>query len=164
MGPHGRLALIVISGVLLDQFSKWTVFKYLDASQRWDLTSFLSLVLSRNKGGVFGIIQGVNYLFIALSILALFLLLWVYERSEKGRLSTNLALGCILSGAVGNLIDRLVYDYVRDFIDLHVGLRHWPTFNLADVLICVGVGFMAWNALVGSTDGRLKATSTRTQT
>ncbi len=147
MSPYGRLAVITSLGVLLDQSSKWAVFKYLDPVQRWDLTSFLSLVLSRNKGGVFGIVQGANYLFILFSLLALFLLLWVYERSNKERFSTNLALGCIFAGAVGNLIDRLLYDCVRDFIDLHVGAKHWPTFNLADVFICAGVGLIAWYSL-----------------
>lgn len=147
MGPHGRLLIIVLAGVSLDQSSKWAVFKYLEASQRWDLTSFLSIVLSRNKGGIFGIVQGANYLFIVFSLLALLLLLWVYEHSDKERFSTNLALGCISAGAVGNLIDRLVYNYVRDFIDLHVGLWHWPAFNLADVFICAGVGLLAWKTL-----------------
>ncbi|HHT9119508.1 MAG TPA: signal peptidase II [Candidatus Hypogeohydataceae bacterium YC41] len=162
-GPYGRLSLIVISGILLDQLSKWAAFKYLAVSQVLELTSFFSLVLSRNKGGVFGLIQGANYLFILFSILALLLLVWVYEHSEKGRLSTDLALGCIFAGAVGNLVDRVVYDYVRDFIDLHAGLRHWPTFNLADVLICVGVGLIAWNSLVAGhkeiKNSRLQITS-----
>ena len=154
MGPYGRLSVIALAGVLLDQSSKWVIFRYLDTIHRWDITPFLSLVLSRNKGGVFGIITGANYLFILFSILALFLLLWVYEHSDKVRLSTNLALGGIFAGAVGNLIDRLAYDYVRDFIDLHVGLRHWPTFNLADVFICAGVGLMAWNTLAPGSLGR----------
>lgn len=147
MGPYGRLSIITFTGIFLDQSSKWAIFRYLNNLQRWDLTDFLSLILSRNKGGVFGLIQGANYLFILLSILALFLLLWVFKHSEKRRLSIQLAIGCIFAGAIGNLIDRLAYNYVRDFIDLHVGQRHWPTFNLADMLICVGVGLMAWNTL-----------------
>ncbi|HLA38005.1 MAG TPA: signal peptidase II [Candidatus Brocadiales bacterium] len=154
MGPYGRLSAIALTGVLLDQSLKWTVFQYLATTQRWDITCFLSLVLSRNKGGVFGVIQGANYLFILFSVLALFLLLWVYERSDKGRLSTSLAMGCVLAGAVGNLIDRLAYNYVRDFIDLHVGMRHWPTFNLADVFLCVGVGLMAWKTLAPGSPGQ----------
>jgi signal peptidase II len=154
MGPYGRLSAIALAGLLIDQSSKWYVFKALDTIQRWDLTSFLSLVLSRNKGGVFGIVQGANYLFILFSVLALFLLIWVFEHSDKGRFSTQLALGCIFAGAVGNLIDRLAYNYVRDFIDLHVGQRHWPTFNLADVFICVGVGLMAWNTMFTGRPGR----------
>ncbi|MFN3467678.1 MAG: signal peptidase II, partial [Candidatus Brocadiales bacterium] len=71
MGPYGRLSVIAAVGILLDQSSKWFIFKYLDAFQRWEITSFLSLVLSRNKGGVFGIIQGANYILILFSILAL---------------------------------------------------------------------------------------------
>ncbi len=148
MGPYGRLAIVTVVGVFLDQSSKWLIFKSLENYQKWELTFFLSLELSLNKGGVFGIVQGANYIFIGVSILALFLLIWVYEISDKARLSITLSIGCILAGAIGNLMDRIRYQCVRDFIDLHIGAWHWPTFNLADVFICIGVGLMIWDTLI----------------
>lgn len=147
MRSYGLLCLIVSLGILLDQASKEIVFRYLEPSQKIELTTFLNIVLSKNVGGVFGLIPGRNTFLIFISFLALFLLWWVYSLSEKTHLSTNLALGSIFAGAAGNLLDRVMYNCVRDFIDLHLGERHWPTFNLADVLICLGVGLMVLNTL-----------------
>lgn len=145
-GPYGFLSLVVLSGAVLDQASKWAAFKYIPElhphADAVKLTFFLNLSLSRNEGGVFGVLKGGGLLFAALSVLAIFAILWLYARSERVNTVTTIALGGILAGAVGNLIDRVCYGYVRDFIDLHIGARHWPTFNLADFLICVGAGIM----------------------
>lgn len=151
MRSYGLLGLVVVSGLVLDQATKWAVFNYLKTTERIELTPFLSLVLSRNKGGIFGLVQGINILFVFLSLFAMAILLWVYSHSDKTRLSTNIALGSIFAGAVGNLLDRITYHYVRDFVDLHLETRHWPTFNLADVLICLGVGLMVLNTLTPGT-------------
>lgn len=155
LGPYGSLALVVLLGVVLDQVTKWAAFNYLAVpsghEKVFKLTFFLNLALSRNVGGVFGVFQGSNALFIILTLLAVFVILWIYIKSEGTDLITTLALGSILAGAVGNLIDRVFYHYVRDFVDLHIGTRHWPTFNLADVLICLGVGLMILNTLAPKT-------------
>ncbi len=154
-GPYGTLSLVVLLGVILDQATKWAAFKYLTDSHGPDnvvrITFFLNLALSGNEGGVFGLFQGSGIFFIVLSVLAVFVILWVYVRSEGVNLLTTIAMGGILAGAVGNLIDRISCRYVRDFIDLHIGTRHWPTFNLADVLICLGVGVMVLNILAPRT-------------
>lgn len=151
LGPNGLLSLVVLFGVALDQATKWAIFKYITDSHGPEkivkLAPFLNLTLSRNEGGVFGVLQGGGAFFIILSVLAVFVIIWIYARSEGVDLLTGVALGGVLAGALGNLIDRILYGYVRDFVDLHVGARHWPTFNLADVLICVGVGIMVWNIL-----------------
>ncbi len=145
-GPYGFLSLVALSGAVLDQASKWAAFKYIPElhphAGAVKLTFFLNLSLSRNEGGVFGVLQGGGLLFAVLSVLAIFAILWLYAKSEHVNTVTTIALGGILAGAVGNLIDRVCYGYVRDFIDLHIGARHWPTFNLADLLICVGAGIM----------------------
>lgn len=151
LGPNGLFSLVVLAGVILDQITKWAVFKYLTDSHGpgnvIKLTFFLNLALSRNEGGVFGVLQGGGVYFIALSILAVFVILWIYVKSEGTDLLTIIGVGSILAGAAGNLMDRVFYGYVRDFIDLHIGPRHWPTFNVADVLICIGVGIMVLNIL-----------------
>lgn len=151
MRSYRLLGLVAVSGLVLDQATKWAVFNYLKTTERIELTPFLSLVLSRNEGGIFGLVTGVNILFVLLSLFAMVILLWVYSHSDKTCLSTNIALGSIFAGAAGNLLDRITYHYVRDFIDLHLETRHWPTFNLADVLICLGVGLMALNTLTPGT-------------
>lgn len=155
LGPYGFLSLVVLSGVVLDQASKWAAFKYIPHLQTpagaVKLTSFLSLSLSRNEGGVFGIFQGGGVFFVALSVLAIVAILWLYVKSENVGAATTIAMGGIFAGAVGNLIDRVCYGYVRDFIDLHIGARHWPTFNLADLFICVGAGIMILSILFPAT-------------
>ncbi|MEE9200581.1 MAG: signal peptidase II [Candidatus Brocadiales bacterium] len=150
-GPYGPLFVVVLLGIVLDQATKWAAFRYLADSHNHDtvvrITSFLNLSLSRNEGGVFGFFQGGTAVLIALSIVAVFVVIWMYVRSEEIDSITTMSMGGILAGATGNLIDRVYFRYVRDFIDLHVGTRHWPTFNVADALICVGVGIMVLNIL-----------------
>jgi len=151
LGPSGLLSLVVLFGVVLDQATKWAAFKYITDSHGSGkiakLTFFLNLTLSRNEGGVFGVLQGGGVFFIILSVLAVFAIIWIYTKSAGADFLASIALGGVLAGALGNLIDRILYGYVRDFIDLHIGARHWPTFNLADVLICMGVGIMVLNIL-----------------
>lgn len=143
--------LASLSGVALDQVTKWAVFSYLPNYGTIRVTPFFNLTLSRNEGGVFGILQGGNTLFVVLSVLAVVVILWAYIKTKDIELMTAVSMGCILAGVVGNLMDRVYYRYVRDFIDLHVGSRHWPTFNMADVLICLGVGLMTLNILAQGT-------------
>ena len=98
-----------------------------------------------NKGatGIFkDLPEGLRVPFFAvLSAVALVVLLVVYYKSHGQKLLQT-ALVLICGGAIGNLIDRLQIGYVIDFIDWHIGVHHWPTFNVADISISVGVGLM----------------------
>lgn len=67
---------------------------------------------------------------------------WIYYHSDKSNTVNTVALGIVLAGAGGNLWDRIFHHSVRDFIDVHIKNYHWPTFNVADILICVGVGLL----------------------
>jgi signal peptidase II len=81
-------------------------------------------------------------------IAAIGAILWFYKTFDKSGLFPDIAFGMILSGAIGNLWDRIFHHHVRDFIDVHLGLGyHWPTFNIADSLICVGVGLILYETL-----------------
>lgn len=135
-------------GFVLDQFTKWIIFKKLkEAGDVNIIPGFLNLLCCENRGSIFGFAQGKNKALVFFSFLAIGFIIWIYTRSKKS-LIMNFSLGFILAGAVGNLWDRIVYRYVRDFIDIHLGSAyHWPTFNLADALICVGIGLMALGTL-----------------
>ena len=138
------LALIVL---LSDQASKFFISRALLSAPRRSLTvieNFFSLTLVYNRGGVFGLFPERNTLFVILSfltIVGLAALLLQRRFFPPGRL-TRIAGGLILGGAIGNLIDRLRYNYVVDFLDFQFGDYHWPAFNLADSAICVGVVFL----------------------
>ena len=111
-----------------------------------EVTSWFNYRLVGNKGAAWGIFkdlpEGLRVpFFVVLSAVALTILLVVYYKSHGQKLMQS-ALVLICGGAIGNLIDRLQIGYVVDFIDWHIGVHHWPTFNIADVSISVGVGLM----------------------
>lgn len=115
--------LLVIGLVIVDQFTKYLFW------------------FVKNTGAAFGILQGYNFVFILVSFAALAGFVWYWLKDDKNRLAVSL----IISGIIGNLIDRIFFGYVRDFIDLRV----WPVFNVADSLMVVGVGIFIWGMMRG---------------
>ncbi|MEK6634989.1 MAG: signal peptidase II [Planctomycetota bacterium] len=137
-----------VSGVIIDIVTKWIVFSKLEEFGKITLIPvILNILRSKNEGVVFGLFPGKTNAFIIFSAIAIIVILCIYVWSDKTHIMSNLALGFVLAGAIGNLWDRIWYGYVRDFIDLHVGDKyHWPTFNIADSLICVGVSIMVFTS------------------
>ena len=127
---------------VLDQLSKWIVLLWIMAPPRViDVTNFFNLVLVWNRGVSFGFFQsdsiwGPILLSCVTGGIIIFLYFWL--RSAETRL-TAAALGLVIGGAVGNLIDRIAHQGVVDFLDFHVFGYHWPAFNVADSAITVGV-------------------------
>ena len=141
MKNTATFVIAVVSGVIVDIISKWVVFSKLDELGKVIvIPGLLNIVRSKNAGVVFGLFPGKTIAFIVFSAIAIVVILFIYIKSDKTIFISNLALGLVLSGAIGNLWDRIWFRCVRDFIDLHIGDKyHWPTFNVADSLICVGV-------------------------
>ncbi|MCF6154125.1 MAG: signal peptidase II [Candidatus Brocadia sp.] len=135
-----------VFGVIVDIVSKWVVFSKLDEFEKVNLIpGLINILQSKNEGVVFGLFPGKNNAFVIFSIIAIAAIIYIYMKSDKSLFASNFALGLILAGAAGNLWDRIWYGYVRDFIDLHIGDKyHWPTFNVADSLICVGISLMVF--------------------
>ncbi len=133
------IAVIVI---LLDQVTKITLSRVLMYGQSEPVTHFFNLVMVYNKGAAFSFLADQpgwqRYFFSALSIGASAFTLWLLHRHATQRLFCW-ALSLILGGAIGNLIDRLAYGHVIDFLDFHVAGWHWPAFNVADSAITIGV-------------------------
>jgi signal peptidase II len=135
------LCLIVIALVSVpDQLSKLWIRTHLERGESLPITDRLSLIYVGNTGSAFGLLANKAFLLIAISIAALlFILLFLRYLSPATTLSM-VSIGLILGGAVGNLIDRLRFGYVTDFIDIRLwGNFHWPVFNIADTAITVGV-------------------------
>jgi signal peptidase II len=138
--------------VVLDQLSKLWIVDSLTASRPLlHIAEFFDIVLVRNRGVSFGLfnndaaINGVAFSLLAAVIVAV-LLVWLWR--APGTLLPA-AIGLVIGGAIGNVIDRLRLGSVVDFLDLHLGAWHWPAFNLADAAICIGVGLMIIDGLLG---------------
>ncbi|MDN3514542.1 MAG: signal peptidase II [Candidatus Brocadia sp.] len=152
MKNTATFVIAAVCGVIADIVSKWVVFSQLDEFDEINLIpGLLAIVLSKNEGVVFGMFPGKTNAFIIISIIAIAVILFIYITSDKSLFVSNLALGLVIAGAIGNLWDRIWYGYVRDFIDLHIGNKyHWPTFNIADSLICIGISFMVFTSFCAS--------------
>lgn len=125
--------------VLLDQASKYLVRHSIEPFGTIAVFPFLHLVNIRNKGAAFGLFKDLgNSFFIVLSIAALVTVSILLSRTGI-QLFGRLGLALILGGAAGNLIDRVFFGSVVDFIDLFIGRYHWPAFNVADSAITVGL-------------------------
>lgn len=133
---------IVAFGVfLIDQLTKYLIAKKMVLGSRVVvIPGFADFVFVRNKGGVFGLFQSGGDIITVLSVATLFVVSFFYAysiRNVGGYLSVGLAL--VMAGAFGNILDRIRFDYVIDFIQLHIGnLFTWHTFNVADASIVIG--------------------------
>ncbi len=139
--------------VILDQLSKAAVLGYFAGSPpgaHEAITPFFNLVLTFNRGMSFGLFNtpsGMNVLLFPLlaAVIVTILILWL-RRVESSFL--GVAIGLVIGGAVGNVIDRIRLGAVVDFLDFYVGNWHWPAFNVADSAICLGVAAMLLDGLL----------------
>jgi signal peptidase II len=139
--------------VILDQLSKTAILAFFGErifGGRETVTSFFNLALTYNRGISFGLFNGgagLNALVFSLAAAAIVAVL-IYWLSRASSPFLAVAIGLIIGGAVGNVIDRLRLGAVVDFLDFHYGALHWPAFNLADSAICVGVGIVLLDGLL----------------
>jgi signal peptidase II len=131
--------------VLADQLTKWLVLARFAPGERIELTSFFSMVLVFNKGAAFSFLAAAagwqTPLLAAFALGAALVVSVLLVRAPQRRmLCTGLAL--ILGGALGNLVDRLRFGHVVDFLDFHAAGWHWPAFNVADSAITIGAALL----------------------
>ncbi|TKC82954.1 lipoprotein signal peptidase [Trinickia terrae] len=147
LAPWLGIALIVI---LFDQLTKIAVKKVFAYAVPYAITPFFNFFLVFNRGAAFSFLSAAGgwqrWAFTLLGIAAALVICYLMKRHGNQRLfCTSLAL--IMGGALGNVIDRLAYGHVIDFLDFHVGGWHWPAFNLADSAICVGAALLVLDEL-----------------
>jgi signal peptidase II len=137
-----RLLLIAAAVVIADQLTKWAAVSYLSMEREVPVLPFLNLVLAYNRGAAFGFLNNAggwqNLLFIAIAVLATGIILYMLSRPAGRERQVAIGLVLILGGAVGNVIDRVVYGHVVDFIKLYYQSWYWPVFNVADSSITIG--------------------------
>ncbi len=131
--------------LLADQATKYlataTLTKYASITV---IPSFFHFTLVENRGAAFGIFGQLpdparSYVFAVVSIVAFILLFYIYRSQPESRWIVPIAVTMIGGGAVGNIVDRIRLGYVIDFLDFQFGSYHWPTFNIADSCITIGV-------------------------
>ena len=145
----GFLTLLVL---FVDQVTKAWVMANLGWHEVYPVVpGFFNLVYITNTGAAFGFLAGAEHwryiFFQVISVFAFGVLFYLYRSGPRP--TRALFLGCALvsGGALGNLVDRLRYRAVVDFLDFHVSGYHWPAFNVADTAITVGAAFLAWHFL-----------------
>ncbi len=144
--PWLGIALLVI---VLDQWSKLVITQSLTYSDRVVITPFFDLVLTYNTGAAFSFLNDASgwqrEFFIAVALLASIWILYMLYR-HAGSIMMNLALGLVLGGAIGNVIDRFRFGAVVDFLHFHIAEYSWPAFNVADSAITVGAVLLIWDS------------------
>ena len=140
---HLKWYLFVLLLIVADQLTKLLVYGYIKPHETFEITSFLSITHVHNYGAAFSFLANEDgwqqYFLVSVSAIAsLALIIWMSKTSST-QLAKLGALSLILSGAVGNLIDRFALGFVIDFIDLHYQDLYWPVFNIADIDITLGV-------------------------
>ena len=135
-----KLLILIPLFIFLDQLSKkWMLNNIFDSQIIIEINKYLNFVPVWNKGISFGMLSNfmnINFFMIIVSSgILLFLISWFVKTKSR---NLSLSLSFIISGAIGNLVDRLNHKAVVDFIDIHIGNHHWPAFNFADSYITIG--------------------------
>jgi len=148
-----RFFTLIFLVVLGDQLSKiWIINNFHLYDSLVIIPGYLSLTFLRNTGAAFSMLAGHpvwwrQSLFVSIAIIALLVLFLVQRKLGRQNPMYTTSLGLIAGGALGNLIDRLAYGSVVDFLDIYIGRHHWPAFNVADSAITVGVCFFLFTQL-----------------
>lgn len=161
MNPARLRFGLAVAGVVLvlDQASKWwIVARVMDPPRTIEVTPFFNLVMAWNRGVSFGLFANDSkwgsWLLSGLALaITVALLVWLAKAENRVQ---ALAIGMVVGGAVGNVIDRLRFGAVADFLDIHVAGWHWPAFNLADSGISIGVALLLFDALFGGRQSNIK--------
>jgi len=145
-----RWLWLAVGVLVLDQASKWLALARLALHEPVPLLPFLNFTLVYNKGAAFGFLSTAsgwqNLFFIGVALVATAVILYLLRRTDARERWMAAALMLILGGAIGNLVDRLVYGHVVDFIDVYYGTWHWPAFNVADSAITIGATLIVLDA------------------
>lgn len=154
--PMLKWLWLSLLAVILDQASKLVIDGTMQLYQSIPVIPFFNLTYVHNTGAAFSFLSDAGgwqrWFFAGLaSVISIVIAIWL-TRLKQHETLLAVSLSLVLGGAIGNLIDRLAYGYVIDFLDVYVGNWHWPAFNIADSAITIGVGLMLAESfgLVGS--------------
>ena len=149
------IKLVIFAGIVivLDQFTKGLILHYLPYNSSVSvINGFFNLTHIHNPGGAFGLMADLSptlrsIIFLFISSLAVGLIFYFYKKTPTQYSWLAAAFALIFGGAIGNLIDRIRFGIVVDFLDFFVGNLHWPAFNIADSAITVGIGIFIYHLI-----------------
>lgn len=146
------LAAIVIG---LDQYTKVLATAELQYRVPVEVTSWFDLMLAHNTGAAFSFLASASgwqrWFLAGVAFAVSFVVVVWLARLKRSELLLGIALGLVLGGGLGNLIDRISLGYVIDFISWHYNDWYWPAFNIADAAICLGAVLLVWDSFFGET-------------
>ncbi len=130
--------LVMVLG--LDLLTKIMVSRMMELGQSIPIIrGFFHITYVTNTGAAWSMLKGKMLFFYLMTIVAVFVLGWMLKKTARRAKITRIGLVLILAGAIGNFIDRLLYQYVRDFLDFTIFGYNFPVFNVADISLCIGV-------------------------
>lgn len=154
MGARVRGIGAAITALTLDQASKAIVVANAATLREGvSISSGFNLLFLHNEGVTFGLLTGIHSWVLVLLASGVVIFLTALMLRAK-RTAETVAYGTVVGGALGNIVDRIRYGGVTDFMDFYIGTSHWPAFNLADVFVICGVG---WLLIVGARDASTSA-------
>jgi signal peptidase II len=153
---HKYIKLAVVAGLTIaaDQVTKAFILQYLPLHRSISvIPGFFNLTHIKNPGGAFGFLanqssQLRSIIFLFISTLAVCLVFWFYKKTPHSHPLLASGFALIFGGAIGNLIDRIRFGEVVDFLDIFIGNLHWPAFNVADSAISIGIAIFALHLLL----------------
>lgn len=134
-------ALVLFMIILIDQISKFVAFN-LQTNNIKVIKDFFYITKVKNTGAAWGSFSGQMWLFYIVSVIAIYFLYKIYKESSFRAAYFKYALLLMLGGTIGNLIDRVLLNYVRDFLNFYIFTYDYPVFNVADIALVIGVGLV----------------------
>lgn len=146
---RNRYYLLTLLVFILDHFTKWLVRSRMELHEAIELvTGYARISYVRNSGVAFGLFADIQsvwkpYILAGMAVIAVVVILMYSARMPSNRVLLQLALAITLGGILGNFTDRVLHGFVVDFIELHIkDVFHWPTFNVADSAITIGIALL----------------------
>lgn len=147
-----RWLWITVLLVILDQITKYWTVQTLALYESYEILSFFNFTYARNYGAAFSFLGDAGgwqkYLFSTVAFVISAFLLYSLKKNSVNKRWENIAFSFVLSGAIGNVMDRLMFGYVIDFLDFDLGFYRWPTFNVADIAIFIGAAMMILGSII----------------
>ncbi len=147
--------------IVLDQLSKWIISSSFSLHETLAVMPFFNLTLAHNTGAAFSFLAQAGgwqrWFFVGLTtVISIALLIWLKKLNRQAKLEA-IAISLILGGAIANVIDRIYFGYVVDFLDFYYGTAHFAAFNIADSAICIGAGLLIIDSFMSKPESDKKS-------